>query len=109
MAKKIEIKHGCGNQRNSCSWSAGYIDWNDKYVAILSLSSAYGCWETIYEISEKTFEKLGTFENDDYISENLIRKGKLIYRYENERNYPEPTEMIEDPCYAEYEKILRKK
>lgn len=99
-------KTGCGNQSNSSSWSAAYIGEYGKYVAMLSLSSAYGCWEELYEISRETFEKIGTCDNDDYRSERLIRKGRLLYKYENERNYPEPMEIIADPDYMLLRQLL---
>lgn len=99
-------KRGCGNQSNSASWSAAYMEGYDKYVAMLSFSSAYGCWEALYEITENSFVKLGSFENDDYQSERLIRKGRLLYRYENERNYPEPTEIVADPDYEVFRQML---
>lgn len=102
----VEVKRGCGNQSNSSSWSAAYLKDYDMYVALLSYSSACGCWEAIYEISAAAFERLGAFEDDDYKSERQIRKGRLLYRYENERNYPEPMEMIKDPCYEEYRRVL---
>lgn len=96
-----EIKRGCGNQSNSSSWSMAYNEDYRKYVAMLSYSSAYGCWMALYEIPRETFEKAGTFENDDYKTENMIRKGKLLYRYENERNYPEPFESVKADNYYE--------
>lgn len=99
-------KKGCGNQSNSSNWSAAYIEEYEMYVAMLSFSSAYGCWEALYEISSKVFKQLGTFENDDYKSERLIREGRLLYKYENERNYPEPMEIVKDPCYEELRQIL---
>lgn len=101
------VKRGCGNQSNSASWCAAYNEEYGKYVAELSFSSAYGCWASDYIIPKKTFDKLGTFENDDYKSERLIRKGKRIYLYENERNYPEPTEIISDDNYEDLCRVLR--
>lgn len=93
------VKRGRGNQSNSASWSAAYNRYEKKYVARLLFSSAGGCWESMYVISKETFDSLGTFDNDDYKSERLIRKGKLLYKYENERNYPEPTEIIYNDNY----------
>lgn len=95
------IKSGCGNQRNSAEWSAARNAEYGVYVAKLQLGSAYGCWMSLYEISRETYEALGTFENDDYLSERLIRKGKLLYKYENERSCPEPMELVKNDRYRE--------
>lgn len=92
-------KAGRGSQSNSANWSAAYNPEVRKYFAKLQFSSASGSWLSYYEIPRETFEKLGTFDRDDYVSERLIRKGKLLYKYENERNYPEPTEIVKDPDY----------
>lgn len=102
----VKIKRGCGNQSNSSSWTAAYNEERNIYVAMLSFGSAYGCWEALYEIPGETYEACGTFENDDYKTERLIRKGRLLYRYENERNYPEPMEIINDPDYESLRRML---
>lgn len=80
-------------------WSAAYNEDYDVYVAKVQFSSAYGCWMALYEISPETYDRIGTFENDDYQSERLIRKGKLLYKYENDRNAPEPSEIIKNDNY----------
>lgn len=99
-------KAGCGSRSNSAKWTAAYLEDYRKYVAMLQFSSAAGGWMSLYEISKKTFEQVGTFDNDDYKTERLIRKGKLLYKYENERNYPEPIEIIRDENYEEFCRIL---
>lgn len=95
------IKSGRGNQGNSANWSVAYNEDFEKYVAMLQFSSAYGGWISLYEIPRETFELAGTYENDDYKTERMIRKGKLLYKYENERNYPEPTEIVADEKYQQ--------
>lgn len=101
-----KLKKGCGNQSNSACWSAGYSEEYKKYAAMLSFSSACGCWESVYEITRETYEKAGTFEDDDYKTERLIRGGKLLYKYENERNFPEPMEIIKDENYEQLRSML---
>lgn len=76
------------------------------YVAMLSFSSAYGCWMSLYEIPKETFDKAGTFPDDDYVTERLIRNGRRLYLYENERNYPEPMEIIADDDYEDICRML---
>lgn len=102
----MEIKKGQGNQSNSACWAAGYSEEYKMYAAILDFSSAYGCWESIYEISRETYEKAGSFVDDDYKTERLIRKGKVIYKYENDRNAPEPMERIFDDRWEELRNML---
>lgn len=98
--QKSEIKSGHGNQINSADWSATYNSKYDKYVARVSYCSGCGFWMSLYEISKETYDKLGTFENDDYKTEQLIRReGNLLYRFEDERNWPEPTEIAYDSNY----------
>lgn len=100
------IKRGCGNQSNSSAWSAAYNKEYKKYVAMLQFGSAYGGWMSLYEISKETFDKAGTFENDDYLTERMIRKGRLLYKYENDRNSPEPMNFVKDENYEELCRIL---
>lgn len=95
------MKKGRGNQSNSASWVVAYNADHDIYVAELTFSSAAGCWSSNYEIPRETYEIAGTFEDDDYKTERLIRKGRLLYKYENERNYPEPMEIVKDENYME--------
>lgn len=100
------IKTGCGKERNSASWAVAYNQECDMYVAMLSFSSAYGCWMSMYEIPKESFDLAGTFEDDDYKTERMIREGRELYKYENERNYPEPYERIADENYRNLCKIL---
>lgn len=93
------IRTGRGNVSNSASWYVAYNKEYDKYVARLIFSSAMGCWESFYEIPKSTYEKVGHFRDDDHKSEELIRKGRELYRYANERNYIEPTEITFDKDY----------
>lgn len=105
--KACAFKKGRGNQSNSAAWAAAYNKKHGIYVAKLYFSSAAGIWRSMYEITEKCFEQLGTFENDDYLSEELIKKGRCLYRFENERSYPEPLEMVYDDNYAALCKVLK--
>lgn len=92
-------KSGRGNKSNSALWTAAYDEAGRRYVAMLQFSSASGGWQSLYEISREAFERAGTFDGDDYKTERMIRKGKLLYKYENDRNCPEPTEIIRDDDY----------
>lgn len=108
-ATKDKIKSGHGNQSNSADWSAMYNSKYDKYVAKVSYCSGCGFWISLYEINQEIYEKLGTFEKDDYKTERLIRKeGNILYKFEDERNWPEPTEIVYDSNYKKLCKELLK-
>lgn len=100
----MEIKKGKGSESNSASWRAAYIKNSGGYYAMLNFSSAAGHWKSIYRITEEAFNKLGTFEDDDYKTEELIRKGECVYRFENERNSIEPVELVYDDNWKKRKK-----
>lgn len=103
---KTEIKKGRGCKSNSSDWQAAYNSEYDKYVAKLHFSSAAGVWTSFYEIPKETYDLLGTIEDDDYKSEDLIKEGRRLYRYENERNYIEPVKITYDRNYKKLCRML---
>ena len=95
----MEFKYGRGNKSNSSSWYCAHDTENDTYLAVKSFGSAQGHWFSLWKINEETWKQVGTFEDDDYKSERLISEGELIYKLEDERNYPMPDEVINDSNY----------
>lgn len=93
------IKKGCGNESNSSSWKIAYCEESGEYFAMLSFCSYAGSWCSIYKISKEACDMAGSFEDDGYRTEEMLRKGEKIYLYDNEQNYPEPVEMYYDEKY----------
>ena len=84
---------------NSARWECAHDLDTDMYWGITSFGSSEGMWFSGYEITKEIWNLVGTYENDDYISERLIRKGRLICRHDDEKNWPCPQEEIIDKDY----------
>ena len=94
------FKEGCGNASNSSYWKVCYDDEKDRYTAMKSFSGAGGSSISLYEITKEIFEKVGTFEDDDYKSERLIGEGRELYRAVDEKWSP-PYDDVSDKNYKE--------
>jgi len=63
-------------------WTAYYDPETNRYFAEILHISREGMENFNYEITQETYEKLGTFTNDSD-NEELIRNGEITYSFEN--------------------------
>lgn len=101
------IKQGHGSESNSSLWRVAYCEEFKEYFGLVQFGSYAGAWCGIYRISKRDYEAAGTFEDDDYKTERMIRKGKQIYKYENDRNYPEPIDLVLKDKYSKLCKVMQ--
>jgi hypothetical protein len=58
-----------------------------------------GANQSLYEINKEVFDQAGTFEDDDYKTEKLIKeKGRLLYEAADERQ-TQPWQRVVDEDY----------
>lgn len=103
-----DVRSGVGTESNSSVWRVAYCKEFDEYFAILRFSSYAGGWCSIYKISKEAFETAGTFPDDDYKTERMLRKGEKIYIYDNDRNMPETVDLVLDDRYEELCREMQK-
>lgn len=97
----MEIKEGRGNASNSNFWVVCFNEENGKYTAYLGFGSDMMMMASFYEITKEIFDTVGTFSDDDYKSQKLIRTGRLLY-YREDSKWSMPYEKIEDENYEEW-------
>jgi len=91
------FKSGKGNASNSSRWEVCYDRNTNKYSAEVCFSGRGGARQDLYEITKEIYDQVGTFENDDYISERLIKnKGRHLYENVNEIFGPPYKTVIDD-------------
>ena len=95
-------KTGKGIKDNSSNWTCVYDEEKDLYYGETFLGDEHGMFYTLYKISKEIFDKVGTFDHDDYLSQDLIKSGKLVYSLED-TNYGSPNhiEEVADNNYKE--------
>lgn len=79
----MEFKKGKGIKSNSSTWTVCYDENQNKYTAKTYFGSDMGTWLNLYEITKDIYDSAGTFEDDDYKTQELIQTGRLLYSYEN--------------------------
>lgn len=78
-------KTGEGTGDGSSRWTVCMSD-TGVFTAELYFMGGGGAHQWLYEIDKEVFDHAGTFENDDYKTENLIKeKGRLLYEAADER------------------------
>jgi flavin reductase (DIM6/NTAB) family NADH-FMN oxidoreductase RutF len=93
------IKTGEGSGISSSRWAVCMSKSNSTYSAELYFMGAGGAHQRLYEIDKDVFDQAGTFEDDDYKTENLIKeKGRLLYEAADERQTL-PWQNISDDYY----------
>ena len=66
-----------------------------RYTAEIRFGGVGGASYKLYEIDKETYDRVGTFEDDDYKSERLIREGgRKLYVSMIDRNMPGFDEVI---------------
>ena len=79
------FKTGEGTGESSSRWTV-CVTKGGRYSAELYFMGAGGAHQWLYEIDKDVFDQAGTFEADDYKTENLIKeKGRLLYEAADER------------------------
>ena len=79
-------KTGIGTGDSSSRWTVCMSN-TGTYTAELYFMGAGGAHQWLYEIDKDVFDQAGTFENDDYKTEKLIKeKGRRLYEAADERN-----------------------
>ena len=91
-------KTGDGTGDGSCRWTV-CMTTKGVYTAELYFMGGGGAHQELYEIDKEVFDLAGTFENDDYKTENLIReKGRRLYEAADERQ-TQPWQAVADMDY----------
>ena len=88
MSEQYVFKKGIGTASNASSWKVCYDpNGEGRYTAEIRFGGFGGSAYSLYEIDKEVFDQVGTFEDDDYKSERLIReKGRCLYRSEVSRH-----------------------
>lgn len=96
----MKMKSGKGNKSNSADWTVCHDENSGKYTAKTVFASHAGHWFCLYEITKDIFEKVGTFEEDDYLSQRLIKNnGRLLFEDTYDKYCGWPTFQVEDTNY----------
>ncbi len=96
MSDRYVFKQGEGSADNSSRWKVCFDKQEGRYTAEVRFGGAGGASYKLYEISREIFERVGTFEDDDYKSERLIREGgRKLYISIADRNTPGCDEVID--------------
>ena len=91
-------KTGEGTGDSSSRWTV-CMSKKGVYTAELYFMGAGGAHQWLYEIDKDVFDQSGTFENDDYKTENLIKeKGRRLYEAADERQ-TQPWQAVADEDY----------
>lgn len=102
MSERFVFKQGKGNASNSSDWKACFDIQENRYTAEVRFGGAGGASYKLYEINKEIFDQIGTFKDDDYKSERLIREGgRKLYVSMVDRNVPRFDEVID----REYRKL----
>ena len=95
------FKEGIGSASNATYWRVGMDPENDTYTAELRFGGAGGSMYWLYEINKDIYDRVGTFENDDYKSERLIKEeGRELFRSENCKSSM-PFDVVSDDRFRE--------
>ena len=93
-----KYKTGEGTGDGSSRWTV-CMTKSGVYTAELYFMGAGGAHQWLYEIDKDVFDQAGTFENDDYKTETLIKeKGRLLYEAADERE-TRPWQSVADKDY----------
>ena len=96
MSDRYVFKQGKGKADNSSRWKVCFDTQDERYTAELRFGGAGGASYKLYEINKDIFDRVGTFEEDDYKSERLIREGgRKLYISMVDRNIPGCDEVID--------------
>ena len=96
MSERFVIKKGKGNASNSSNWKVCFDTMEGRYTAEIRFGGADGASYKLYEINKEIFDQAGTFEDDDYKSERLIRNGgRMLYVSMVDRNTPGSDDVID--------------
>ena len=95
-SSRFVFKEGCGTARNASSWKVCYDKALGIYTARVGFGGAGGSSVRLYQITKAIFDKVGTFEDDDYKSEKLIATGRILYGYDNSKYASGPDERVFD-------------
>ena len=82
-------------------WKACYDQTRNMYLGYLMYTDREGQTRFLYEITNEIFNRLGSFPND-YDNDELIKTGRLLYRFENTMyGTLGPEESVLDDSYTE--------
>ena len=93
---RFVFKEGSGTARNASHWTVCYDMELGIYTARIGFGGAGGGSVQLYQITKEIFDKVGSFEDDDYKSERLIETGRLLYGYETSKYASGPEERVFD-------------
>lgn len=96
VSSRFIFKEGCGTASNACHWTVCYDNVLGIYTARVGFGGAGGSSVRLYQITKEIFDKVGTFEDDDYKSERLIATGRILYGCENSKYASGPDERVFD-------------
>ena len=97
----MTYKYGKGIKENSSNWACVFDEEKNCYYGETFLGNADGIIYNLYKINKEIFDLVGTFNGDDYQSQDLIKGGELLYSLEDLNFNTDPIEEIVDPNYKE--------
>ena len=87
MSDRFKFKQGEGSSDNSSHWKVCFDMQKGLYTAEIRYGGVGGASYKLYEINKEIFDQVGTFEDDDYKSERLIKEGgRMLYLSMFDRN-----------------------
>ncbi len=89
FANRFIFKEGHGTASNACYWKVCYDKQLGIYTAQVSFGGAGGSSTSLYQITGDIFNQVGTFEDDDYKSERLIKTGRRLIDFESSKYAPD--------------------
>ncbi len=95
----MTYKYGKGIKENSSNWACVFDEVNNLYFGETYLGNDEGIIYNLYKINKEIFDTVGTFNGDDYKSQDLIKSGELLYSLEDLNANSEPIEIVGDPNY----------
>ena len=95
MSDRFVLKQGKGNADNSSRWKVCFDKQEERYTAEIRFGGVGGASYRLFEINKEIFDQAGTFEDDDYKTERLIREGRLLYASMVDRNTPGFDDVID--------------
>ena len=95
FASRYIFKEGHGTASNAGYWKVCYDKQLGIYTAQVSFGGAGGGSTSLYQITGDIFNQVGTFEDDDYKSERLIKTGRRLIDFESSKYAPDDNRVFD--------------
>ncbi|MCQ2974620.1 MAG: hypothetical protein MJ211_07380 [Bacteroidales bacterium] len=84
--EKLIFKKGRGIDEYSSWWTVCFNNETQQYTAEINFQGPLSGNYYLYEITKEIYDKVGTFENDDFKTEDLIKTGRILFEDHNNVN-----------------------